>query len=178
MCKKRKNKKLRILLALFVIAFAISIYTIPSAFSRFLSTKTLLASLNITKPIFTITLDEQSSMTHGTTAIYEKHAIGYYLNSSATTQMTTSSNPITKPTKNGYLFGGYYTATNGGGTKYIDENGKLTSQASTTNFSSNGTLYAYWIRVKAENLSYDNTNTSISCSDSQCVIDTLSNLLK
>jgi len=93
---------------------------------------------------YTVTLDNQNATTSGTTEIYEKYDTGYYLNSSATTQMTTSLNGITVPTRTGYVFGGYYTGTNGSGTQYIDSSGKLTSNASTTNFTSNGTLYAYW----------------------------------
>ena len=93
---------------------------------------------------YTITLNNQSATTAGTTAIYEKYNTGYYLNSGATTKMTTSANPITKPEKTGHTFGGYFTGTNGSGTKYIDENGYLTSAASTTNFSAAGTLYAKW----------------------------------
>ncbi|MBO7079645.1 MAG: InlB B-repeat-containing protein, partial [Bacilli bacterium] len=47
---------------------------------------------------------------------------------------------ITLPTKTGYTFDGYYTGTNGGGTKYYNANG-----TSANNCPSNGlTLYAKW----------------------------------
>ena len=101
--------------------------------------------------IHTITLNNQSATTAGTTTIYEKYNTGFYTDSGCTTQMTTSANPITRPVKTNYEFMGYYTATNGGGTKYIDEYGKLTSSASTTNFTANGTLYAYWVASKWKN---------------------------
>ncbi|MBQ9457563.1 MAG: InlB B-repeat-containing protein [Bacilli bacterium] len=98
--------------------------------------------------IYTIVLDNDSATSAGTTSIYEKYGVGYYLDSAASSQqMTASSNPITKPTKNGYVFGGYWTVDGGSGTKYIDENGKLTSSAVTTTFHQNsGTLklYAKW----------------------------------
>ena len=94
--------------------------------------------------VYTITLDNQSATTAGTTTIYEKYNTGYYTNSGATTKMTTSDNGITKPTKTGYTFGGYYTGTNGSGTQYINSSGYLTSSASTTNFTAAGTLYAKW----------------------------------
>ena len=100
-------------------------------------------NINTKYKIFTITLN-QAGGTGGTTTIYEKYNTGYYTNNTATTQMTTSANGITVPTRAGYTFGGYYTAANGEGTQYIDANGKLTSSASATNFSSNGTLYAKW----------------------------------
>lgn len=102
--------------------------------------------------VYTITLDKQSG-SGGTNSIYEKYNTGYYLNSGATTQITSSANPITKPTRSGYLFMGYYTSTNGGGTKYIDANGYLAA-ASTTNFTSAGTLYAYWVKDDV-NVTYD-----------------------
>ena len=102
---------------------------------------------NWTPKIYTITLDRQSG-SGGSDYVYEKYNTGYYTNSTATTQMTTSANPITAPTRTGYTFGGYYTSTGGAGTQYIDANGKLTSSASTTQFSANGSLYAKWTANK------------------------------
>ena len=122
---------------------------------------------------YTITLDNQSATTAGTGTIYEKYETGYYLDSSLNNKMTASSNGITIPSKTGYLFKGYYTGTDGSGTKYIDENGKITSSASTTNFTAAGRLYAYWVRVMAENISYDNTNTGFNCDNAQCMINFL-----
>jgi len=58
--------------------------------------------------------------------------------------MSTTANAITVPTRDGHTFGGYYTETNGGGTQYITDKGFLTTSASTTNFTANGTLYAKW----------------------------------
>ena len=101
---------------------------------------------NWTPTVYTITLNNQSATTAGTTTIYEKYNTGYYTNSAATTQMTTSANGITVPKKTGYVFMGYYTETSDG-TQYIDANGKLTSSASATNFTANGTLYAQWDRA-------------------------------
>ena len=98
-----------------------------------------------TASTFTITLDKQSG-TGGTSTIYETYGSKYSLTSNGQ-KMTTSENPITIPTKNGYAFLGYYTGLNGAGIQYIDKNGHLTSNASTTNFTSNGTLYARWEEV-------------------------------
>ena len=127
--------------------------------------------------VLTITLDNQSATTAGTTAIYEKYATGYYLNSTATTQMTTSANGITKPTKTNYTFGGYYTETDGTGTQILDANGNLTSSASTTNFSSNGTLYAKWTLSScwAEDVEYSYSSRGIKTV--QEALDDLYNLL-
>lgn len=56
---------------------------------------------------------------------------------------------ITIPQKEGYSFGGYYTEKNGAGTRCVDESGNILS--SPTTFTSNTTLFAYWIA--------DTTNT-------------------
>ena len=48
---------------------------------------------------------------------------------------------ITKPTRNGYTFGGYYTAINGGGTQYYNANG---ASAKNWAIASNSTLCAKW----------------------------------
>ena len=99
----------------------------------------------------TITLNNQNATTAGTAQIYEKYADGYYKTNTSGTlsdKMTTSTNAITIPQKDGYAFGGYYTQTNGQGTQYIDATGKLTSNASNTQFSSNGSLYAKWTAYK------------------------------
>ncbi|MBR5855077.1 MAG: InlB B-repeat-containing protein, partial [Paludibacteraceae bacterium] len=52
---------------------------------------------------------------------------------------------ITIPTRTGYTFGGYYTATNGGGTKYYNANG---TSAKNWAIASNTTLYAKWTETK------------------------------
>ena len=104
------------------------------------------STVNVTGTIYAINLSPEfnnETSDGGTEIIYEKYGTGYYKNSAATTQMTTSSNAITIPTREGYTFLGYFTTVSGG-TKYIDENGKLTSSASNTNFTSEGTLYAHW----------------------------------
>ena len=172
----RKSKYDKYKKLIFVCLFACSLLSVLG-YSLYRETITRTLALSINRPTFTITLNEESATTSGTTTIYVKYGTGYYLDSNLSNQMTTSSNGIIVPKKTGYVFLGYYTATSGGGTQYIDKNGKLTSNASTTNFSSNGTLYAYWMEVKAENLSYDNTNTGVSCSEAQCMIDYLAGLL-
>ena len=48
---------------------------------------------------------------------------------------------ITKPTRTGYTFQGYYTSTGGGGTKYYNADG---SSARAWDKTSATTLYAYW----------------------------------
>ena len=129
-----------------------------------------------TSDTYSVKLDNRNATTTGTTSIYEKYNTGYYLNSEATTQITTSSNGITIPTKKGYAFGGYYTGKNGTGTKVIDSSGKLSSQVSATIFTDNsGVLYAKWTRVMAENI--EHINSTLGCSNVQCMIDKLYEML-
>ena len=128
------------------------------------------------KPTFTITLNNQSATTPGTTTIYEKYSIGYFLDNALQNQMSTSNNLITVPAKTGYIFGGYYTAINGGGTQYIDSNGYLTSNANNTHFTADDTLYASWTRIMAENIGYT-APTGVNCTDTQCMINLIYNML-
>jgi uncharacterized repeat protein (TIGR02543 family) len=125
---------------------------------------------------YNITLNQQSG-SGGTSTIYEKYSDGYYLNNSGgvvSNKMSTSANGVTVPTRSGYTFGGYYTSTNGGGTQYIDANGKLTSSASPTQFSAAGNLYAKWtlntpatptISGGATKI-YGSSATTLTCSNS------------
>jgi len=91
---------------------------------------------------YTVTLDNQSATTAGTTSV------------SATYGSAMPS--ITLPTKTGYTFGGYYTSTNGDGTQYYTSTGasaKNYDQASTL------TLYAKWT-VKTYTITYNLTKCS------------------
>ena len=124
---------------------------------------------------YTITLNNQSATSSGTTSICETYSSKFSLTCGGNA-MTTSSNPLTVPKKsyginfdyngNGqnnttsmavYSFEGYYTGTNGSGTKYIDRYGYLTSNASNTYFVSSGTLYAYWTNASSITLPTPNS---------------------
>ncbi len=96
------------------------------------------------KLVTTITLDNQSATTAGTTTIYQNKSAGFYSNSACTTALTTTAG-ITVPQKTDYLFKGYYTETNGQGVQILDENGYLASTADCDYFTeTTATLYAYW----------------------------------
>ena len=71
------------------------------------------------------------------------------------------------PTKTGYKFDGWYTSSTGGtqiSTSYIP--------------TSNQEIYAHWIRINAENISYSDRNTGMNCTDVQCAIDKIAELLR
>ena len=85
----------------------------------------------------TVTLDNRSATTAGTTSV------------TATYGVALSS--ITCPTKTNYTFGGYYTSTDGGGTQVIDANGNWKTSVSDYTDSDGKwigtaakTIYAYW----------------------------------
>jgi uncharacterized repeat protein (TIGR02543 family) len=84
---------------------------------------------------YTLSLDKQDGI-GGTDTLYEYYSLKY---ADAADGYLTS---ITPPTRTNYVFGGYYTAANGGGTQVIDANGTIISAADA--FTSNATLYAKW----------------------------------
>ena len=119
---------------------------------------------NFTGAEYTITLNGNGASTAGTSAIYERYASGIYLDSGINSkQMTTSANPITKPSKSSYTvtydanntgvtvsnatftpsFNGYYTATSSG-TQMINNSGYITSNLTNTKYTANTILYAQW----------------------------------
>ncbi len=99
---------------------------------------------------YKVTLDNQSATSAGTTEVWYQYnttktisgvTCYYYSNSSLTTCLT-NGYTITKPTKTGYTFGGYYTSTGGSGTQYVDANGNFVNNIYQT--ATNRTLYAKW----------------------------------
>ena len=83
-----------------------------------------------------ITLNNDGATTAGTDKIYYFES-KFYLDAACTKEMTATKNPITKPTKTGYDFDGYYK----GSTQYINENGYLVN----TVYSEDMNLTASWI---------------------------------
>ena len=79
---------------------------------------------------YTVTLNQQSGS--GGTA-------------SVTVTYNAAMPSITKPTRTGYTFGGYYTATNGGGTQYYKADG---TSAKNWDRTSATTLYAKWTAIQ------------------------------
>ena len=101
---------------------------------------------------YTVTLNPQSG-TGGTTSV--------------TATYGSAMPAITKPTRTGYTFGGYYTATNGGGTQYYNANG-----ASSKNWDKTAatTLYAKWTATNYT-ITY-NTNGGNSIAQKTYTIET------
>ena len=80
---------------------------------------------------YTVTLDNQGATTAGTASV--------------TATYNAALPSITVPKKTGYTFGGYYTATNGGGTQYYKADG---SSAKNWDKTAATTLYAQWTANK------------------------------
>ena len=112
--------------------------------------------------IYTITLNSDGADNNGTENYYEKYDVGNYKDSGCTTEIST----ITKPQKNGYVFGGYYTSKGGAGVSYIDASGKIT--ATSTTFTTNKTLYAKWT-ITGYTIQYDGNGGVGSMTDTEAV---------
>ena len=89
---------------------------------------------------YKVTLNNQSATTAGTTAywyIYEtyKNGIYYYADANCTTKLGTDGATITKPTRTGYTFAGWWTAAS---------NGTQITTSTKMQTASNHTLYAHW----------------------------------
>ncbi len=93
-----------------------------------------------TTPVYQITCNQQSG-SGGTSAFYEKYGVNYYSDYAATTTIT----KISVPTRTGYIFGGYYTSTNGNGTLVIDTSGTI--KTANTYYTKDTTVYAKWTPI-------------------------------
>ncbi len=118
-------------------------------------------TLNISK-VFTITLNKDGG-SGGTDKIYEAYGIGFAsTEANAKNGVYYAGNTgLTVPTKNHYDFDGYYDSSSAG-TKYFNGTGKITTNADTTRFDSNDTLYGRWT-PKNYTLTY-NSNGGTACS--------------
>ena len=108
--------------------------------------------------VYKVTLDNQGATTAGTTGYYYKYntitpsssvvgnEIYFYTDSACTTPMGADSYTITKPTKTGYTFAGYFTQTDGNGTQYVTDSGGCINNI-WNSVAGNTTLYAYWLPV-------------------------------
>ena len=133
------------------VGYAITAHTVNgSAFTSGSSTtiaSNIAVVVSAAVAIFLLTLDNQSADSSGSSAIYEKYSTGYYQESACTNQMTASANPITKPARSGYVFGGYFTAAGGSGEQILSADGYLLDGVDAALFVSAVALYAYWIRA-------------------------------
>ena len=126
-------------------AWPATTYTVTAA-NGYSAANNNTASATCNPNVYTVTLDNQSATSAGTTAYYYEYAkhnpCYFYTDSAHTTCLGPNGYTITKPTKTGYTFGGYYTGTNGSGTQYVNASGTCVNNR--WNQVGNITLYAYW----------------------------------
>ncbi len=99
---------------------------------------------NFTAKTYTVTLDNQSATTAGQASV------------TATYNAAMPSIEANLPEKTGYTFGGYFTETNGGGTKYYNADG---TSATNWNIDAATTLYAQWT-INQYTISFDSNGGS------------------
>ena len=101
--------------------------------------------------IYRVSLDTQGADSRGTEVYWYRFEtystvdgkyVYYWTDENCTAPMNDAM--ISKPTKAGYTFGGYYTGINGTGTQYINEFGACVNSLYST-AAENSTLYANWI---------------------------------
>ena len=112
-------------------------------------------SCNIYDP--TISLNNNSADVEGTTALYFKDNT-VYLDQSLTQIMTTAENPITLPSKVGYVFDGYYTKIDDVETKVINNDGYITEDLFLALDGESINIYAKWNGNTYSVNYYDNLN--------------------
>ena len=104
--------------------------------------------------IYKVTLDNQGATTAGTAQywyMYEKmvtaadgEILYYYSDASCTTPIHNYT--MVPPTKEGYVFGGYWTEKNGGGTQFILPSGECVNNIFQKR-AADTTLYAMWTPI-------------------------------
>lgn len=117
-------------------------------------------------PKFTITLDNMNASTAGTEKIfyqyYEEKNEGYYFYTDEDCTVPFENSTIVCPQREGYIFKGYFTEKNGGGTQYIDENGVCINNLNKQ--TENLTLYACW-QINTHIHSYEVSVIDATCTE-------------
>ena len=125
----------------FFLSLIVILFFITIGYARLENNLSIVGNIRVANyyPIYTVTLNNQNATTSGTTEIYERYRDNWYQDSNATNLLT----KITRPTKDGYFFDGYYTEPNGQGTMIINKSGEIVSDSLLTRH--NITIYASWI---------------------------------
>ncbi len=100
---------------------------------------------------YRVELDNQGATAAGTLAYYTQYQIGVYSNEACTNAIDKISNV---PTKNGYIFAGYFTEKNGNGKQIITADGTI-DKTESMKYTDDATLYAFWVKVSTITL-YEN----------------------
>ena len=117
------------------------------------STGNKTVTANWTASTSTVTLNQEEATTQGTTSV--------------TATYGSAMPAITKPSRTGYTFGGYYTGKNGAGTQYYKADG---SSATTWALEGAQTLYAKW-EIINYTITYTNLNGATHSNPSTYTIE-------
>ncbi len=120
-------------------------------------------------PINKVTLDNQGATTAGTANYwyifeYFDRGIYYYTNAECTEGLVESK--ITTPTKEAWIFKGYYTEPDGEGQQYVNENGLCVNNLYRT-VNEDVTLYAHWAPILYTIRFESNGGSSVNAIDVQ-----------
>ena len=99
------------------------------------------SSTNTSKPSSSYSQSANSGSTTSSYTVTLNKSSGSGGTSSVTVKNGSSMPYATAPSRSGYVFKGYYSSSNGSGTKYYDAN---MNSVHNWDKSSGGTLYAYW----------------------------------
>ena len=122
--------------------------------------------------IYTIYLENEQATEDGTLEYYEKYGVGNYAESACVSEIAA----IKLPKKTGYYFNGYYSGEEGTGIQYVDTNGNILSTSTT--FTEDTVLYAYWTPLTYIIRFEGNGATGGSMSDMVCTYGELYQLSK
>ena len=97
----------------------------------------------------------------GTDTVYCKYGTGYYKDEECT-QMITKDNPIEVPTKEGYIFEGYYVEDDNDELKVFDSNGYIEKEGTgAKHYTEEKIFYAKWTAWKHTIKFYANGGTGV-----------------
>lgn len=103
--------------------------------------------------VYKITLDDQDADAAGTAVYYEAYGLGNYTTAACTAPIS----KIRTPSKENYVFDGYYTGRSGTGKQCVDAKGNILSTPTT--FEKDTTLYAKW-KPLAYHITLDSQNAT------------------
>lgn len=117
-------------------------------------------------PTFTVTLNNKGAYASGTEEVFyqynEEKNESYYFYTDEDCTIPFDDAAIVCPKRAGYVFKGYFTEENGGGTQFIDENGVFINELNKQ--PENLTLYACW-QTTAHIHSYEVSIIDATCTE-------------
>ncbi len=131
-------------------------------------TENTIVNAEYSHAIYKVTLDNMGAGYAGTSALYEKYEEGFYRENECLNPVN-GTLPIDMPSKEGYIFEGYYTSADGG-RQMINADGCILQNMTTTSYQAPATLYAHFSQKK---ITFNSTpGITVSGAPSEPDIDT------